>query len=254
MSLEKIIKYINTQIRDDGATIGEWYGNENFCYLLYSLIRMEHPQTVIELGSGMGSATCMMAQALKENKKGTLWTVDNGKDWKTIKKFVEESNGSYEEFFKKLLEKFSLEKIVKFKNITITSESFFNPQTPVDMVFFDAHDSGPGGCVSLLRYYLPLMGPYSSIFIDRSSTINHAFLLLEQIIHYLQQGKIPTSLSSGLPQKEAKALYRLVLNSKFTLIHLAETKEGKRNRKQNSTAWIRIEPADIMIHNKVENF
>ena len=253
MSLQKIITYLNTKIKDDTITIGEGYGNENFCYLIYSLIRMEHPQTVIELGSGLGSTTCMMAQALKENGKGTLWAIDNGQDWKTLKKHVGKPNQSYENFFQKLLERFELEKFVKFKNITLTPISFFNPQKPVDMMFFDAHDSSAQGCTQLLRYYLPIMNKYSSIFIDRSSTINHAYLMLEQLVQYLQQGKIPACLVSNRPQEEVNAIYQLVLNSKFTLIHLAETEAGKKNKAQNSTAWIKIEPLDILIHNQVEN-
>ena len=72
MSLEKVINYINTKIRKDDLTIGEYYGTEHFGYLLYSLIRMEQPKTVVELGSGLGSTSCMMAQALKENGKGIL--------------------------------------------------------------------------------------------------------------------------------------------------------------------------------------
>lgn len=252
MSLQKVIKYLNTKLKDDVA-ISEVYGKENFCYLIYSLIRMEQPETVVELGSGLGSTTCMMAQALKENKKGKLWTIDNGKDWDTTKEFVGEDNESYENFFQKLLERLELNKIVKFKNITMTEGSFFNPQKPVDIVFFDGHDSGPEGCIHLLKYYLPLMTKYSSIFIDRSSTINHAYLMLEQLIQYLQQGKIPACLISNRPRKEIEAMYRLVLHSKFTLIHLAEAEAGKKNKDQNSTAWIKIEPTDIEIHNNVRN-
>ena len=44
MSLEKVINYINTKVREDGLTIGEYYGTEHFGYLLYSLIRMEQPK------------------------------------------------------------------------------------------------------------------------------------------------------------------------------------------------------------------
>ena len=243
MSLEKVINYVNTKVREDGLTVGEYYGTEYFSYLLYSLVRMERPKTIVELGTGLGTTSCMMAQALKENGKGTLWAIDNGEDWKTNPLYA---NQSYEDFFQDLLKKLNLEKIVKFKNTTLTNESFFNPRKPIDMIFCDAHDSSAQGCVSLLKYYLPLMSDYSSIFIDRSSTINHAYLMLEQLIGYLQQGKIPASLRS----KNLKSIAHL----KFTLVHLAETKEAKKNKQQNSTAWIKIEPADVIIHNQVENY
>ena len=70
--------------------------------------------------------------------------------------------------------------------------------------------------------------------------------MLEQLISYLQQGKIPACLRS----KNLKSIAHL----KFTLVHLAETKEAKKNRQQNSTAWIKIEPTDVIIHNQVENY
>jgi len=237
MSLENVIRYIN------GNT---YYGTENFCYFLYSLVKMAQPDNVVELGVGEGVSTCMMAQAMKENGKGVVWGIDNGKDWKL--------DGSYENFLNKLLEKLELEKFVHFKNITLTDKQFFDPKKPIDILFSDAQDSGPRGCINLLRYYLPKMNRYSSIFIDRASTIHHAYLVLEQIIKHLQDKQIPSCLISSLGHKEVKNFQRLVYTSKFTLIHLTETKKAKINKSQNSTAWIKIEPLDLFHHNNVQTF
>ena len=237
MSLENVIHYIK------GKTA---YGTENFCYFLYSLIKMEQPDTVIELGVGEGVSTCMMAQALKENGKGVVWGIDNGRDWKL--------EGSYENFLNKLLEKLELEKFVHFKNITLTDTQFFDPQKPIDILFADAGDTGPLNCINLLRYYLPKMNRYSSIFIDRSSTIHHAYLVLEQIIKHFQDKQIPACLLSSLGHEEVQNFQRLISTSKFTLIHLTETEKAKINKAQNSTAWIKIEPLDLFHHNGVNSF
>ena len=237
MSLENVIRYINGKTE---------YGTENFCYFLYSLIKMEQPDNVVELGVGEGVSTCMMAQALKENGKGVVWGIDNGSDWKL--------EGSYENFLNKLLEKLELEKFVNFKNITLTDTQFFDPKKPVDILFADAHDSGPRGCINLLRYYLPKMNRYSSIFIDRSSTIHHAYLVLEQIIKHFQDKQIPACLLSSLGHEEVQNFQRLIHTSKFTLIHLTETTKAKINKTQNSTAWIKIEPLDLFHHNGVNSF
>ena len=69
-------------------------------------------------------------------------------------------------------------------------------------MFEDAQDAGPQGCINLLRYYLPKMNTYSSIFIDRASTIHHSYLMLEQIIKYLQEGKIPQQLIRNMNKEE----------------------------------------------------
>jgi len=237
MSLENVIRYINGKTE---------YGTENFCYFLYSLIKMEQPDNVVELGVGEGVSTCMMAQALKENGKGVVWGIDNGSHWKR--------GGSYENFLNNLLKKLKLEKFVHLKNITLTATQFFDPKKPIDILFADAGATGPLECINLLRYYLPKMNRYSSIFIDRSSTIHHAYLVLEQIIKHFQNQQIPFSLLASLDDKEAKNLQRLVHTSKFTLIHLTETEKTKINKFQNSTAWIKIEPLDIFHHNDVQTF
>jgi len=236
MSLENVIRYISGKTQ---------YGTENFCYFLYSLVKMEQPANVVELGVGEGISTCMMAQAMKENGKGVVWGIDNGEDWK---------DGSYENFLNKLLEKLELEKFVHFKNITLTTTQFFDPKKPIDILFADAGSTGPLECINLLRYYLPKMNRYSSIFIDRSSTLHHSYLVLEQIIKHFQNQQIPFCLLASLDDKEAKNLQRLVHTSKFTLIHLTETEKNKINKFQNSTAWIKIEPLDIFHHNDVQTF
>jgi len=248
-SLENVIHYINGKTK---------YGSENLCYLLYSLVKMEQPDVVVELGIGAGVTTCMIAQALKENGKGMIWGIDNGEDW---------TEGSYDEFLNKLLNQLELNEVVNFKNITLTETEFFDPKKPIDILFADVGNTGPLECINLLRYYLPKMNKYSSIFIDRSSTIHHAYLLLEQIIKYFQEKKIPACLTSALVEEDENIpkcfttsltkedtdkLYKLVLNSKFTLMHLTETQKAKKIKHQNSTAWIKIEPLDLFHHNGVQ--
>ena len=49
-------------------------------YLLYKLIKKRRPQTVFEFGSG--NSTIIIAQALKENGTGYLYSFDYSKYWK----------------------------------------------------------------------------------------------------------------------------------------------------------------------------
>ena len=62
-SLIDIIKFNNVVSSVNGIKIGEIYGKERFCYLLYSLIRMEQPNVVVELGTGLGTSALLSAQA-----------------------------------------------------------------------------------------------------------------------------------------------------------------------------------------------
>jgi len=253
MSLLEIIERNEKLVKNDDRKLSELYGTENFNYFIYSLIKMDKPKTVVELGSGLGTTTLMMAQAIKENKIGTLHTIDDGSDWDILKKFLDNENRDYKEFINELLNKYKVKDYVKYYNQNINENSFFECKN-IDIIFFDCWEAGAKGCVNLIKNYLPKMSGYSHMFFDRSSTIHHAFLILEQVIQYLQKGKIPDIIKEGLTKKEITDLKEFVDSSKFTLIHLNDNKYGKKNSLQNSRSWIKIEPIDIFHHNNVENF
>jgi len=255
--LKDIIERNNLKI--DSYTLAEDYGTEHFCFLLYSLIKMQRPKNVLELGCGYGCVSTIIGQALKENKKGKLWCVDNQSDWISLKEKLNkigENFNTYDDYFNYLINKFNLKNFVEYKNFNIDFNlpNIFFIDEPIDILFFDAHDSGPGGCTQILNFYLSKVSEYSDIFIDRASTINHSFLTLEYIISNLQKGKIPKILLHNKTKEEINYLYDFVNKSKFTLIHLSESSENKFNQSQNSTAWIKIEPLDIFIGNNVKNY
>ena len=256
-NLKDIIDRNNLKIGD--YSLSEEYGTENFCFLLYSLIKMQRPKNVIELGCGHGCVSTIIGQALKENKKGKLWCVDNQQDWPQLKQQLEkigEHHNSYGEYFNFLINKFKLHDYVVYKNMTIDFESnnIFKINDPIDLLFADATSTGPVECAYILNFYLSKMSDYSDIFIDRASTINSSFMTLEYIVDALQKNKIPKFLLKNKTESEIDYLYNFVKKSKFTLIHIAESSENKTNHYQNSTAWIKIEPLDIVIGNNVKNY
>ena len=255
-SLVDIIKFNNRNTkRDSNETIAEVYGKERFCYLLYSLIRMEQPDTVLELGTGLGTCAFLVAQAMKENNKGKIWTVDNGADWHINKEHIDEIFETHKDFFDSFTEKFGLTNFTELvSNVDIQKNLVFNPNKKIDILFADVTDSDVTGCINLLRGYLPLMSSKSSIFIDRASTINHSFLLLEKIISDIQKNRVNHSLIEGLPKEDKDLILNLVAKSKFTLMHLTESDDNKKNKTQNSTAWIKIEPLDFIFQQNVLNY
>lgn len=70
----------------------------------------------------------------------------------------------------------------------------------------------------------------------------------------MNQGKLPWRLVDGLEPDQQQALERLVKRCDFHLINLTESKHGKRNKAQNSRAWIKIKPVDDLPHNDVASF
>ena len=257
-SLLDIIEHNNFPCKnappDNKVVLGEMYGKERFCYLLYSLTRMEQPKTVVELGAGVGTCSFLIAQALKENDSGMLWTIDNGQEWPQYQLDVQKEFATHKEYFNYLTEKFGLQRFIRLvDNFDLTKNLLFDPMEKIDLLFADAQGSDPCGCMKVLRGYLPIMSPRSNIFIDRASTLNHSYLYLEKVVSDLQKNKIHNSLLEGLTRGSQELMQKFVSRSKFTLIHLPEKDTNKVNQCQNSTAWIRIEPLDFYFDGDIIN-
>lgn len=254
--------YLNYRTCDDAYTVAELYGTENFCHFLYSLVRMDRPPVVVELGCGGGATALMVSKALQENGSGHLWTVDNGSDWNTelirrtcLSPFESfDCDETYPSFVQRLLDTFQFSGVTTLVEMDLNDANLFDPGAKVDMLFSDATPSHVEGCLHLLKYYLPRVSNFSSIFIDRAGTINHAFLFLRYVVGQLNNGKIPFQLLEGLNDEQQCALERLVKTCEFQLINLTESNHGKRNRMQNSRAWIKIQPVDYIPHNDVISF
>jgi hypothetical protein len=261
LTASPVYRYITNRNTPDGRTVAELYGTENFCHLLYSLVRMDRPAVVVELGCGGGATALMASQALHENEHGHLWTIDNGSDWdddlvRTSCLAAAELNGSdvgYSAFITTLRERCGLAERCSLVEMTLNGTEFFDPGQKIDVLFADATPSHAEGCLALLKYYLPRVNNYSSIFIDRAGTINHAWMVLRYVLNCFQAGRIPSHLIDGCTDDEVRAMERLVKTCEFQLINLTETGRKKATM-QNSRAWIKIQPLDYVPHNGVLTF
>ncbi len=57
--------------------IGTAFGTEDFCLFLYSLIKLQTPRVIVELGTGLGASAFWMALAAKRTGWATCgrWTI-----------------------------------------------------------------------------------------------------------------------------------------------------------------------------------
>jgi hypothetical protein len=241
--------------------IGPIYGSEDICTLLYSLVRRERPEVVVELGTGMGVTTAWIAAAMKENGVGTVYTYDNGShyDMPDVKHFLATTpsgaiesltriakQDTYETFVTSLFDLCGVREHIKFRKADIDLDqpdvltSDFD-RKPIDMLFSDYMHS-PDMVQNIVRAFLPRMASTSSMFIDSASSHIPSFLTLERMIECFNQQKIPKRILHGMSETDAAITRRLLSESQFRLMHLME----KRDRTQNSTSWIRIEPIDTL--------
>lgn len=248
--LNEIQSYLRYQPDEWECSLGEIYGTESFCWLVYALVLAEKPRTILELGTGVGGTALLAAEAARLNGTGHVWTVDDGREWPLFRQSCQAALGysnesqSHADFTKYLFQRFEVASQISVVSGTLSDHEPFNPGRQIDLLFADAGDSGPVGCLELLRSYLPLMAPFSSIIIDRASTIAGSRLVLRDIVAGLNSGKLARSLCENLSTDSIDKIATLSRCSQFSITDLLDSRVGKANRLQNGRAWIRIEPFD----------
>ena len=239
---EKIAK-----IKSFTDVAGKVHGTEDFSIYLYSIIKMTKPQTILELGTGLGITTLWAALAIEENNTGLIHTIDDGSEWETLGQhrdlFMEYHLHNYSEYVNNLLSTFELSHCVSFYNQKISK---FDNLNNIDILFCD-YSHGPYSIVKFIADYMTKMNTVSYIFIDSASTYYSSFHTLEATIDILNSGKIPLTLVEMIDPAERNQFTAKVQSSKFELCHLVENKP----RNQNSTAQIKISPIDIMPHPRI---
>ncbi len=246
--------------------IGYVYGSEDTCTLFYAMVRRERPVNIVELGAGLGVTALWMAQAVKENGAGRVWTLDDASHWQDPKKLREalkplagveslaalaRDASSYEAYMAQVFTLLDLDGQTTFmkRHIDVAKEEDFTAANypfldrPIDFLFLDINRT-PDDILDSLYLFLPHLAEAASIFIDSASTSLSSYLFLEKLIEQLNRSKVPRRFLLGKSPERQRALIDLVAQRKFSIMHLTE----KVKRAQNSMAWIRVEPNDYMPH------
>ncbi len=238
--------------------IGPIFGTEDFSIFLYAFIRMQRPKNIVELGTGLGTSAFWMALAAKSNGVGRVTTVDDLSMFSEHPHLLAEINVFLQneglithpyadgaEYFTEMSSRLGLEESLNFvsKSMQLRENGHFADypfcDAPIDLLFSDFRH-GVRDIVALLGAFLPSMSPSSSIFIDSAPSEWPSYLLLENLVGHLSAGRVPLALEECCEV----SLAEIVSRSKFQLVHLTETKE----RNQNATAWLKIEPIDVFPH------
>ncbi len=246
--------------------IGYVYGSEDTCTLFYAMVRRERPVNIVELGAGLGVTALWMAQAVKENGAGRVWTLDDASHWQDPKKLGEalkplagveslavlaREASSYEAYMAQVVALLNLDGQTTFlkRHIDVAKEEDFTVANypfldrPIDFLFLDINRT-PDDILDSLYLFLPHLAEAASIFIDSASTSLSSYLFLEKLIEQLNRSKVPRRFLLGKSPERQRTLIDLVAQRKFSIMHLTE----KVKRAQNSMAWIRVEPNDYMPH------
>lgn len=244
-------------------TVGPLYGTEDFAVFLHALVRMQKPRTVVELGTGTGVAALWLADGVRRNGMGHVWTVDDGRSWPEIAPILAERLlpqgwlpeaclASHAAYFHEIARRFELSAHVQLVAATLDTERWTAgaggdlPTAGIDLLFSD-FGHHPLQVMRILGEFLPRMAETSSLFIDSAPTHVGTWLCLEKAVAMLGMQQIPAVMLEGLAEERVAQLRAVVGRSKLTLTPVIEAKD----RSQNSTAWLRIEPLDILPYPQV---
>ena len=236
---------MNPELLEYAQDLGPEYGTDISSIYLYSMVRMQRPEVVLELGAGLGTCAFLMAQAAKENGTGHVWTVDDGSHWPTtckhegVRRRTGDSPPSYGDFIRSQAQVLGLSEHMTL--IEANVPPYPAPNKSIDLLFSDfRHD--PNGIIQLLATYLPLMSEASSVYIDSAPTYYPSYLFLEQLVGMFNQGRVPEHLLRAAGKTNRQKLLQIVPHRRFTLVHITEPAA----QEQNSMAWIKIEPYDLI--------
>jgi hypothetical protein len=242
--------------------IGPSFGTEAFCTFLYSFMKMQRPEVVVELGTGLGTSAFWMALAANENQFGHVWSIDDHSSFERRPEFLAHMGNelpsigfekvpvtSPSEFFDGVSRALRIHYNITFlkRQIRLDRRDEFSDypfeSKQIDLLFAD-FKHGMLDIIDLLAQFLPRMSSASSMFIDSASTYWPSYLLLEQIAQQLTAGNVPAIVQA----RSAHELRDFLIGRKVTLVHLTKN----NGTKQNSTAWLKFEPIDVVPYPQVD--
>lgn len=231
------------ELKEFSDRVGTVFGTEDFALMLYSLVRMQRPEVMVELGAGCLVTSLWMALAARENGQGKVYAVDDGSHWPQVIGNAsypfskDERISDYLAYVDYLKQRFDVTE--RLELISQRMPPYPAIGKSVDLLFSD-FSHGPQAIISLFAHYFSRLSPSANVFIDSASTFYPSYAYLEMLVPILNKGIIPASLLQCIAEADRDAARAYVSSSRFTLVHLTEVK----NRAQNSTAWLKIEPLD----------
>ena len=244
---------------------GDAYGTDEFSLFLYSLVRMECPLNLLELGTGYGVSALWIALALDESGEGHLCSIDDGRQYaeaimdrammrNALSELSEhgailEGEFGYHDYLRQIAEYLGVSDRVSFVSATLDDKNLLNTlrsctavlDKPLDLVFSD-YASSARGLYYLLGGLLPYMGERASIFLDSVSTQFETYLALERLVGQLNERSLPLTVARHHSPDHCFRLRRMLESHELRLSHIVD----RKHREQNSRAWIRIEPIDLI--------
>jgi predicted O-methyltransferase YrrM len=230
---------------DYARHIGPIFGSEKLAILLYSLVRIRRPESIIELGCGTGATAFCMAAALRENDFGRLLTVDNEQAWPQVAAKLPlaelgfDRNVSMAAYIAGCANRLGVASHLTYHRSELPP--FPAPKDRLGLLFVD-YNHRPENVSRILATYLPIMARTSLIVFDSAATFFPTYQFLENLEHIFAQGRVPEMLLRDQSPERQQAMQTLVARSRIRLMHFVEGDKAE----QNSASALFIDPLDAL--------
>jgi hypothetical protein len=230
---------------DYARHIGPIFGSEKVAFLLYSLVRIRRPESVIELGCGTGATAFCMALALRENEHGRLLTVDNEQAWPEVSAKLPLAQLGFapgvamSAYIAGCAGRLGVDGHLTYHRSELPP--FPAPKERLGLLFVD-YNHRPENVAKILATYLPIMARTSLIMFDSAATFFPTYQFLENLEHIFAQGRVPDMLLRDQSAERQAAMAGLVARSRIRLMHFVETDKAE----QNSASALFIDPLDVV--------
>lgn len=253
---------MNLNLHKLREVLGPIYGSENTSLLLYTIVKYNKPEVVLELGTGLGVSTLMIAQAIKENGRGIVITIDDdsheNEHFHNLDELVKGEELEFLKFKSTLKETLSLQNMAEslelseFIRIVKTNMDFEGqilnvtddwqlPGQKIDLVFSD-FSHGPEECQKILLGLLPFLNYESELLIDSASSNISSLYALEKLVEGLEKGKIPRAIQMIKNGELRKRIIESCQCRNFSMSHFFQ----KGRDEQNSTLRINLSLPDYL--------
>jgi predicted O-methyltransferase YrrM len=156
-------------------------------HALYCMVREKQPSVILEIGTFLGFSSCLMAQAVKDNEKGTIICIDPNIKYFSVKTPLSHA--------RRMLKTLKLDNHVQIHegffsnprdnietNIPVLGRNIFDILPPIDFAFIDA-DHATTAVLHDFMLLLPHISPNATIIfhdVNTWPTVRQGILTLFQ--------------------------------------------------------------------------
>ena len=203
--------------------------------LIKSLIRINQPRNVIEIGILEGFSTLLIANSLKKNKiSSNFYAYDLFEDYKY--------NSSKYSVIESIIEKNKLQKFVKLKKANFYEIHKYHNKNSIDFIHIDISNTG-----STVRYFF---SKYDELLVEGAIVVFEGGSKLRDKVKWMKKYNMKEMHSEIISNRTIKKKYDVIVFDKYPSLSIFKKKNFKISLKNKKDFKIDSEKKFGYLSNK----